>query len=200
MEEDTIDQICDRRLATLEQLLAVQATTLKGAMEQISQLVAETFGADKVDALVYDPAVDTLVALGTSDTPMGRQQRALGLDRMPVSNGGRAVEVFQTGIPYRSGQVDQDPHELRGIVHGLGIRSEIITPLEVNGERRGVLLASSARPDFFSAADLSFLGAVADWAGMVAHRAELVEQMAREAVEQAEEGLAREDEEAERCS
>jgi signal transduction histidine kinase len=152
-------------------------------MNQAALLLADALGADKVDAMRYDPTVDTLVALGTSDTPMGHRQHALGLNRMPLSNGGRAVQVFQTGAPHRSGHVDDDPDELPGLFHGLGIRSQIITPLELAGERSGVLLASSAQAEFFSADDLDFLVAVARWVGMVGHRADLTEQIAREAVE-----------------
>ncbi len=75
-------------LTTLEGLLAIQATDTKTALTEASQLVAETLNADKVDVFVYDPSVDTLIAVGTSNTPMGRHQVTLGLDRLAVSNGG----------------------------------------------------------------------------------------------------------------
>ncbi|MFL5662234.1 MAG: ATP-binding protein, partial [Ktedonobacteraceae bacterium] len=50
--------------------------------------------------------------------------------------------------------------------------------------RRGVLLAVSGAPEFFSEQDLNFLEAIAHWMGIVIHRAELIERMKREAVEQ----------------
>jgi len=74
-------------LATLYLLLAIQATETRAALNQATQLVSEVLGADKADVFLYDPAVDTLVAEGTSGTPMGRRQIALGLDRLPLSNG-----------------------------------------------------------------------------------------------------------------
>ena len=92
--------------------------------------------------------------------------------------------VFLTGVPYATGQADQDPEQLRGMTEGLGIRSAIMVPLEVAGTRRGVFLASSARPDFFAEDDVRFLEAVSRWVGMVAHRAELTERIATEAREQ----------------
>src|SRR3712207_4896716 len=61
-------------LTTLEGLMAIQATDTKTALNQASQLVAETLGADKVDVFLYEPSVDTLIAVGTSNTPMGRYQ------------------------------------------------------------------------------------------------------------------------------
>ena len=173
-----------RLLATLERLLEIQATEVSSALDQATQLVAEALSADKVDAFLYDPAIDTLVAVGTSDTPMSRKQKALGLDRLPISNRGRTVEVFLTGAPYLTGHADQDPEELVGAVQGLGVRSSIAGPLLVAGDRQGVFLASSAEPDYFSDEDLRFLGAVAHWVGIVAHRAELVEQIAEAAAEQ----------------
>ena len=52
--------------------------------------MAEALDADKVDIFLYEADKDSLVALGTSDTPTGRQEHELGLDRFPRSNGGRS--------------------------------------------------------------------------------------------------------------
>jgi RNA polymerase sigma factor (sigma-70 family) len=108
---------------------------------------------------------------------MGHRQRAIGLDRLPLANGGRAAEVFRQGGSCRDGQVDQDPGELEGIKQGLGVRSALLCPLVVAAERRGVLIAASAGAEQFSADDLSFFDAVAGWVGLVLHRAELVERL-----------------------
>jgi DNA-binding CsgD family transcriptional regulator len=67
------------------------------------------------------------------------------------------------------------------MIEGLGARSEINVPFDVQGERRGVLSAISVQPEFFTEADLPFLQAVAHWVGMVTHRAELFERATREA-------------------
>jgi two-component system, OmpR family, sensor kinase len=106
------------------------------------------------------------------------------MNRLPVANGGREVDVFLTGIPYATGQADQDPGQLRGMTEGLGIRSAIMVPLEVAGTRRGVFLASSTQPNYFAADDIRFLEAVSRWVGMIAQRAELTERIATEAREQ----------------
>jgi signal transduction histidine kinase len=173
-----------RLLATLERLLAIETVDLTAALDTACNLVAEALGADKVDALFHEVDSDSLVAAGTSDTPMGRKQHAIGMDRLPLANGGREAEVYRTGQVYATGRADRDPEQLRGITDGLGIRSAILVPLDVASVRRGVFLASSARPDFFAAEDLPFLEAVARWVGMVAHRTELVERIAAEAREQ----------------
>ncbi len=180
----------ERRLTTLEGLLAIQAMDVRSALDQASDLVANALGADKVDVFLYEARIDTLVALGTSDTPMGRKQQALGLDRLPLSNRGKTAEVFQTGQPYHSGHVEQDPGELPGIKEGLGVSSALVVPLEVEGTRRGAIQVDAVQPEQFTAADLAFLQAVAQWVGLLLHRAELAERVAHDAAEQARQSTA----------
>jgi two-component system OmpR family sensor kinase len=143
--------------------------------------VAEAVGADKVDAFLYDAGRDSLVAVGTSNQPLSTQQKKLGLDVLPVANGGRAVRVFQTGETYVNGHVDQDQEELRGIREALKIRSEVGVALEVGGRRRGVLTISGLVPDRFTAEDVRFVEAVVRWVGIIVERAELSADIARRA-------------------
>jgi len=118
-----------RLLVMLQRLLAIRAAELRPVLDEASTLIAETFDADKVDIFVYQPDADSLVALGTSMTPMGQRQRALGLDRLPLSNGGRAAWCFLTGEAYLTVRADDDPAELRGIVERLGVRSMMNHPI-----------------------------------------------------------------------
>src|SRR3954449_8969469 len=133
-----------RLLSTLEQLLAIDATNLKSALEQATGLIAEALHAEKTDAFLYDPSKEIFVAVGTSNTPMGVHQRQIGLDIVPLANGGPEAFVFQTGESYTTGHADKDPRVPRGVTEALGVRSLIISPLIVSGERRGVMQASSA--------------------------------------------------------
>jgi two-component system OmpR family sensor kinase len=153
-------------------------------LDQAADLVARALGADKVDAFLYDPSSESLVAGGTSRTPMGRRQHAIGLDRLPLANGGPTVEVFQTGISRLTGRAELDPSELKGITEGLGIRSMMCARLGADGEARGVLSVASATPDLWSEDDLRLVEAAARWVGMVAVRAELSERLAKQAEEQ----------------
>lgn len=170
-----------RYLATLERLLAISATALKPALDEASDLIAAATNADKVDTFVHDQDTHTLVALGTSNTPMARLEVALGLDRLPIANGGRAVQVYETGVVFQHGQLDTDTEELLGIRESLGVRSTVCVPLIVDGVRRGAVQVDSARPEAFDDDDRAFLVAVTNWVGLVFHRSELVEQLTREA-------------------
>lgn len=174
-----------RLLETLEKLLEMTAAEQRIALVQACDLVATALNADKVDAFLYDDARDSLVALGTSTQPLSAQQRRHGLDVLPLANRGRAVQTFVSRSTFVSGAVQEDMEELRGIREVLRVASQVATPLVVGGVVRGVLLVCSLAPGFFTADDVRFLETVGHWVGVVAHRAELVEQIGRDAAERA---------------
>jgi DNA-binding CsgD family transcriptional regulator len=168
----------------LERLLLIEATELQPALAQASQITAEVLGADKCDVFLYEAPADTLVAVGTSDTPMGHEQQRAGLNRVPVANAAPLVKVFQTGAPFLTGHADQEPNEPRGFVDRLGIRSELDVPLDVAGERRGLVHVACTETERFTEADQSFLIAVARWIGMIMHRTELFDRLQSERYQQ----------------
>lgn len=169
----------------LQRLLTIDAQTLSETLNQASDLMAQTMGADKIDAFMYDPSIESLVAIGTSNTPMGRRQHELGLNREPLANGGRTVEVYQTGRSFYTGCADADPGMTRGVVRGLGVRSLLAVPLRPNGSIIGVLCAASGQPERFSEDEREFFEAAACWVAIVARRAELAETVTRLAAEEA---------------
>ena len=179
-QEDPSEHSGTVLFGTMRRLLTIEAASLKEALDQAADMVAEVMSADKVDAFILEPQSDTLVALGSSNTPMGHKQFTIGMHRMPIANGGREVEVFQTGKSYRTGRAGADPGMLVGVTEGLGVQSLLTVPLDVAGTRRGVLLAESLRADLFTREDLSFLETVATFVGMAAQRAEMAEQNAAE--------------------
>lgn len=173
-----------RQLELLEALLRLPAGDLRATLSHVADLIAEATGADKIDAFLYDPQRDSMVAIGSSTQPLSALQRQHGLDVLPLANGGRTVSVYRDGRTFVSGELAKDDQELRGIKEVLGVRSALGVPLEVGGERRGMLMLASQKPDFFAAEDVRFIEAVGRWVGVVAHRAELAEEIARNAVEQ----------------
>ena len=186
-----------RLLRLLENLLAIEVGGLDAAMTQAAQQLAESLAADKVDVLLHDPATEALVAVGTSQTPMGLREHELGLDHLPIADGGWTMEVFQSGHSHLARHADREHGEVRRLIEELGVRSSINVPLDIAGERRGVLLVSSATSGFFTERDLEFVEAVARWIGLVAYRiahtaclvAEAAEEATRLAAERAVEVL-----------
>jgi two-component system, OmpR family, sensor kinase len=173
-----------RYLEVLEALLRIPVGNLASTLSQVSDVVAAATGADKIDCFLYDPARDSLVAMGSSTQPLSALQHQLGLDVLQISNGGRVVQVYKTGETFITGALDQDPDELRGVKEALKIRSKLGVPLDVGGQRRGMLMIASLKPDYFTAEDVRLAESLGRWVSILAHRAELAEQIARNATEQ----------------
>ncbi len=162
-------------LYTLERLIAIDQVEPRDVLCQASSMIAEVMSAEKVDAFMFDSASQCLVAAGTSDTPMGRKQQELGLDRIPIQLHSREAEVYETGIAYLTGHGEEDPNMTAGFVEQLCVQSILLVALNVAGERRGILAAASSRMDQFSIHDLRFFETVSRWIGLVVHRFELIE-------------------------
>jgi signal transduction histidine kinase len=173
-----------RSLITLQRLLEIPAGDTKSALTHACNALADSLAADKVDAFLYDEPRDSLVAVGTSTQPLSNLQKRLGLDVLPVSNGGRVVHVYRTGEVFRHGDLLADAEELRGVKEGLRIRSKLGIPLIVGGERRGMVMIASLQPGYFTEADETFARSAVHWVGMVAHRAELIADIEQNAVAQ----------------
>ena len=155
-------------LGLLERLRRVHAVDIREALQEATDVLAPAFAADKVDAFLFDASVQMLVALGTSRTPLGKRQHELGLHRLPMRRGGRIAWVFQEGRPFRDGHVEADQYELIDVRRELGVRSTLAVPFQVDPDKRGVLMVSSAQPEHFSDAQLQLLQFVAYWVGLVA--------------------------------
>lgn len=162
----------DPVLGSLEQLLNERPTSTREAMTRVANVITDVVRADKVDVFLLDPQRSTLVAVGTSTTALGRRERAAGLDSLPLANAGRVARVFEDGQPYFGPDVRSDPEELTGIRGELGVRSQIIVPLNIGDARRGVITAQSLRADFFVARDLQYLRIASHWAGLILQQLE----------------------------
>jgi DNA-binding CsgD family transcriptional regulator/uncharacterized protein YigA (DUF484 family) len=174
-------------LELLSWLRQIDTASVEAAFQHVADVLATTFGAEKADAFLLDPAQDMLVALGTSRTPLGDRQRALGLNRLPIAGGGRIVWVFNGGRPFLDGDVENDDLEHIAVWRDLGIRSTLAAPFRVTPDERGVLALSSRQPQRFDQAQLELLEFVAYWVGLVAREQastrarQLAEESTREA-------------------
>lgn len=177
-------------LYSLQQLLEINASSVKEALDQTSDQLAVAMNADKVDAFVYDPPTYSLVALGTSHTRLGRLERRFGLDRIPVVNHDRVADVYLTGRAFRTGDAAHDPHVSVGMKETLGVRSILATPFWMDGSVRGVLVAVSQAANHFTEDDERFLASVGQWIGMIMLRGELTEARRRSGASEAHQAAA----------
>jgi two-component system, OmpR family, sensor kinase len=173
----------DRYLRTVQRLLEIPAANLETALTHASDAVADALAADKVDAFLYDETRDSLCALGVSTQPLSNLQRRLGLDVLPVSNGGSVVAVYVSGEPLVVADLREMEDELRGVKEGLNARSQIAVPLLVGGKRRGVLAVVSQEPGIFTDDDVAFVKGAARWVGVLAEHSELTASIERTALE-----------------
>ena len=160
----------DDVLTLLRRLQTLGSTHSPGALQQVTEVLTVFFEADACDAFVSDAAGENLVALASSCTPLAERQRALGLEHLPLSHGGRVGWVYQQRQPFRDGHVEDDAFELLALRRDLGIRSTLAVPFAVSVQRRGVLVVRSTEPDHFAEADLELLGFVAYWLALVAQQ------------------------------
>jgi DNA-binding NarL/FixJ family response regulator len=157
---------------SLERLLQVPTRDVRTALNQAATLIAESLRCDKADVFFYDSSNRCLTALGTSDTPMGRRQHQLNLHQLPIGRGGRVVRTFESGQPFMTGQLQDDPNERSDVWERLGVHSLMLAPFELSGRRRAVLAAASARPGAFNDREVQFLQAAAHWVALVVDRAD----------------------------
>jgi two-component system, OmpR family, sensor kinase len=180
----------DRLMTTLERLLEIPTGDSRTTMIQSADLIADLLRADKVDLFLHDPARDSLNAVCSSSQPLSALQRKLGLDVLPIANGGRVVWVYKTGQTFLTGNLLADAEELRGVKEGLGIRSKIGVPLEMGGKRRGMVMIASCNPNHFSEQDKECAQTLVRWTGVLVHRAELAEELRRNSMEQSRRAVA----------
>lgn len=164
-------------LYALERLLEVDGTDMHDAFNQTCTILGDALQADKVDAFLLEGPTNTLVAVGTSNTPMGRRQHELGLDRMPLGDGGAVVEVYETGETFESGHVAEDERVLLGVRRDLGVQSLIAIPIRMDETVQGALVISSATAERFTAEDRRFGEAASRWIALMMHRADLHRQL-----------------------
>jgi len=130
-------------LDLLEWMLALDMTTLPDALARASGPLAAVLGADAVEAYLHDSARDALVPVGDAAAPDRRRRaRPAGAARARVG------EVYRTGTA----------RVVRR--RGRAARSLLAVPLEIDGQRRGVVQATAARPDAWSDDDVRVLTAV----------------------------------------
>jgi two-component system, OmpR family, sensor kinase len=170
-----------RLLSILEPLFEIGPAALDVVLDRCADLVAEGIRSDKVDAFLYDAATASLVAIGTSHTPLAALQRQLGLNRLALANGDPMAKVFETGQCYRTGRAEEDPTHPPGVIEKLGVRSMVAAPIDVAGVRRGVLSLAATQNDAFTEDDLALVRIIAVWAGSLVHRSELVSEAAARA-------------------
>src|SRR2546423_15394407 len=99
-------------------------------------------------------------------TPIGDQEKAIGLDGLPLEDWGQIAEVYRTGQSYCNGQAHHDPVAVIEMREEPSIKSEMTESLEIDAERRGVIFVSYSHTNHFSEQVLCFHETVSNVIGV----------------------------------
>ncbi len=174
----------EERRSKLIKLLHYMASDLPNKMlkevaQAMEERIGEVMGVQKVEVLLYNQETDELVSLGASDTTLGRAQHELGLDHMPLGKAGALADVFLTGQPFLSNNLEATPHFPALLKEKLGLKAALVVSLEVEDKRRGLISVMSSLPGVFSDDDLPFLSLISTRLGHMLHHQELSKELAQ---------------------
>jgi len=131
VERLVAEQSALRRVATL----VAREHSSEEIFAALAEEVGVLFGADAAAILRYDGDSHLSVVAGWSERPMrlpvGRQ--------FPLEAGYLALEVLRTGKPGRKVHSDKADGQTAAAVRELGIRSAVMSPVEVNGTTWGAV-------------------------------------------------------------
>jgi signal transduction histidine kinase len=133
----TAEQTALRRIATLVAGGVPAADLFSAVAEEVSSVL----GVDAVLVSHIDPdGVATILAVVGSRAP----EFVTG-ERLEVEPGLAIATVVRTGRLARTDDYDEAPPELQERLRRAGIRSSVATPIVVDGQLWGVIVASSSR-------------------------------------------------------
>lgn len=168
------------KLISLLQYMAAELPDkmLREVTQAIEERVGEVMGVQKVEVLLYQQETDELISLGASDGTLGRMQQELGLDHLPLGKAGVLADVFRTGQPFSSNDLDSLPTFPTALKEHLGLKAAMAVPLEVEGQRRGLITVMSTSAGSFTDDDLPFLTLISIRLGHMLHHQELSKELA----------------------
>ena len=138
--------------------------------------------ADTVVAIRDERSRELICTTGSSSLPEDARRRdgaALG-----ILDTAWARKIIETGQTLICDDVDLDP-SVRSDMLMLGRRCLLAVPIQMRGERRGILMVAAAQPNCFGPEDVAYLTLIAAQAGLSAERTELARRQVEVSREQA---------------
>lgn len=175
-----------RRLHQAELLLelaTVQHLELLPFLQRVAHTVGAALDADDTILALRDErgreVTCTAGLSGAAETSRRRDAAARG-----VLDTTWARHVTSTGLPILRDDIALD-RAIRSDLAILGSRSLVAVPLQIKGNHRGLLMASSAQPGKFGSEDMAVISLIASQAGLSVERSELARQQVEVSRQQA---------------
>lgn len=180
-----------------EQLAAINAValnvsavlTLSELLPHVVQLVRETFGYHTVGVYLKDESEDTVVLQAVNSGSEFVPPRGL---RMKVGGEGIIGHVTGTGLPWITGDVENDPFFTDLGLKQLEIRSELVMPIKQGDALVGALDLYSAESDAFDDADMLIAQTLANQLAVAIENARILDETRDMAVLEERNRMARE--------
>lgn len=140
-------------------------------LRRVADAINAALSVDDTQLVLWDEKGSEIVCAGHS--PGGRAAWASpsSLQPPPVDMGW-AAEILATGQPLLCDDVLLDAR-LKPLSRGTGMRSLLAVPVQVRGERRGILRVATTQPASFGSEDLAFLTLIAAQVGLSVERTDL---------------------------
>ena len=180
LENSDILHLQERRTQLIRLLHTIAAIPVSEATESLAHTITDQLStilkAEVASILLHSPATDELIALGSSDTVLGRLQREKGFDHIPLATSGPLLQVFQYGTPLRIDNADK--LATLPFVQAVEIQSLLIVPLRIEQISQGLVVLAATRPNAFSDDDVSFLTFISVRLGYALHHDTLTDELA----------------------
>jgi PAS domain S-box-containing protein len=141
----------------------------------IVDLCRQAIRSDQAFLIVHDPATNELVGVART----GEGYRADGHFRLALSDNALAVWVFNQRQTVAVEDAAGDPRTSRPLCERFGMRASLATPLWLEGEARGVLMAVDRQPRRYDQRELGLIEGLAREAAYALHAQMLGEERAR---------------------
>ncbi|HEX9014639.1 MAG TPA: ATP-binding protein [Chloroflexota bacterium] len=186
LENDRLLAQEHRRVEQAELLLELAAAEQPELLSFLQRVASATNGAlgadDTVIALRDERGREVICTAGSS--PAAEESRRRDGAARGLLDTAWAREILATGQPFLCGDTSEEPSVSRDPVV-MGRRSFVAVPIQMRGERRGILMMAAAEPNGFGPEDTAFLTLIATQAGLSAERTELARRQLEVSREQA---------------
>jgi PAS domain S-box-containing protein len=151
------------------------ATGADAVFTTIVDLCRQAIRSDQAFLIVHDPATNELVGVART----GEGYRADGYFRLVLSDSALAAWVFNHRQTVAVEDATGDPRVSRQLCERFGMGASLATPLWLEGEARGVLMAVDRQPRRYGQREVGLIEALAGEAAHALHAQTLRDERAR---------------------
>ncbi|MHB0870531.1 MAG: GAF domain-containing protein [Chloroflexota bacterium] len=172
-----------RQAERLLELAAIQDRELQPFLHRVADTINSALGVDDTELVLLSQDGHQVLCEGQAAGADGAAPRDESILLDPLGSGW-AAELLATGRPLLCDDVTLDPR-IAPEFGPTAVRSLLAVPIQVGGERRGILRVATTHTGSFRPEDLAFVTMMAAQVGLSVERAELARRQVEMSREQA---------------